>query len=154
LTAPMETEGHAAQPCGLCPCVILSWLSWPSRARPLGALARRGRRGLLGYCGPRKLRDVRMIYRLVFGGGKRNRAMDTIRFHGEGCLRVKLIWQHPFHEERPAWWQQEERGESSAGDNTKKAGTKTADQRRDYDCGGERHKGNAHNVRIDDYSQR
>src|SRR5262249_10334478 len=44
---------------------------------------------------PRELGGVRTFCHFVFGGGKRNRAMDAIRFHGKGRLRVKLIGQHP-----------------------------------------------------------
>ena len=44
------------------------------------------------------LRHARMIYHPVFRGGKRNGAMDAIRFHRKGRLRVKLIGQHPLNQ--------------------------------------------------------
>jgi hypothetical protein len=51
--------------------------------------------------------------------------------HVEKCLKDKHQQFHDvcraFNEERPAWWQQEERGRSSAEDNTRKAGTQSAD---------------------------
>ena len=39
-----------------------------------------------------------MICHFVFRGGKRNGAMDAIRFHGEGRLRVKLIGQNSLNQ--------------------------------------------------------
>jgi hypothetical protein len=47
-----------------------------------------------------KLGGARLIpvYHFMFRGGKRNGAMDAIRFHRERRSRVKLIGQHPFNQ--------------------------------------------------------
>src|SRR5258708_26025888 len=44
-------------------------------------------------CLPRTL-----LSQIVFGGGKRNGAMNAIRFHGKRRLRVKLIGQRLLHQ--------------------------------------------------------
>jgi hypothetical protein len=67
-----------------------------AHARLLGAEGIVSKRGTVPIDPARRLVDPRLSFHVK--GGKRNGAIDAIRFHREGRSRVKLIGQHPFNQ--------------------------------------------------------